>query len=67
MGDRRPEGVDGLPRQRAAATVGDGHRDQQRQPHLSFVEQLLDGNDRRFGVKSVENGFEHQQVNAAID
>ncbi len=60
MGDGGPEGVDGLPRQRAAAAVGDCHRNHQRQRHTSFVEQLLDGDDRRLGVEGVEDGLEHQ-------
>ena len=65
--DRDVERVERLTRQRAAAAIGDRHRDHQRQPHAALVERLLDADQRGLGVERVEDGFEQQQVRAAVD
>jgi hypothetical protein len=71
VADRGVERVQGLPRQRAAATVGDGDGDHQRQRSLALkaalLEHLEDGGDRRLGVQRVEDRLEQQQVAAAVD
>ncbi len=65
--DRDIEGVDRLPRQRAAAAVGDGDRDHQRQAHAALLEHLLDRDDARLRVERVDDRLEQQQIAAAVD
>ena len=65
--DRDVERVERLARQRAAAAIGDGHRDHQRQPDTALLERVFDADDGRLGVERVEDGFEQQDVRAAVD
>ena len=67
MLDRDAERVERLARQRAAAAVGDRHRDHHRQAHAALGEHLLDGDERGLGVQRVEDGLDQQQVGAAVD
>ena len=65
--DRNPEGVDRLTRQRSPASIGDGHRDHQRQPDTLLLEHLLDRDNPGLRVERVDDGFEEQQVAATVD
>ena len=66
MGHRGIERFHRLSRERAARGR-ERARDHHGQPAAPFVEQPQDGVDRRLGVERVEEGFEHQQVGAAVD
>ena len=59
------EGFDGLSRQ-GAARRGECAGDDDRQSHAAFCEEGFDGEDRCLGVQRIEDGFEHQQVGAAV-
>ena len=65
--DRGAERVDRLPGQRAAALVGDGDRDDDRQPRAAALEHLVDREQRRLGVQRVEDGLDQQDVDAAVE
>jgi hypothetical protein len=67
VGDRHPERIDGLPRERPAAAIGDRRRDHQRQADTLLLEHLFDGDDAGFRVQRVDDGFEEQQIAAAVD
>ena len=67
MPDRDVKGVEGLSGQRAAAAVGDGHRNHHRNTYAPFFEHLLDRGDCRLGVERVEDRFHEQQIDAAVD
>ncbi|MNL03783.1 hypothetical protein D3C87_1243310 [compost metagenome] len=67
MGHGVPEGFGGLARQGAAGGVGDGAGNHDRQFDAQFFEHALHGEDRRFGVEGVENGFDQDQISAALD
>ena len=56
-----PERLDGLSRQRAAAVVGDRHRDHDRQPRAALLEHLLARDDRGLRVQRVEDRLDEQQ------
>ena len=60
--DRAPERLDGLPGQRPAGQVDDGHRDPQRQ----LGSDLAGGGDRGLAVQGVEDGLDQQQVDATL-
>ena len=64
---REIERVHRLTRQRASALVGDRERDHQGQHHALLVLYFLNGDDRRFGIERVDDRFEQQNVNAAVD
>ena len=65
--NRVPERLGRLARQRASRRIGDRARDDDRQPSAATIERLLDREERRLGVQRVENGFDQQQVGAAVD
>ena len=65
--NRGIERVDHLARQRAAAEIGDRHRDEDRQPRALFLEHVLDRDDAGLGVERVEDRLEQEEVGAAID
>ena len=65
--DRDPERLDRLSRQRAAAVVGDRHRDHDRQSRAAALEHLLARDDGGFRVQRVEDGFDQQRVAPAVD
>lgn len=59
------EGFDGLSRQ-GASRRGERAGDDDRQSHAAFGEEGFDGEDRCLGVQRIEDGFEHQQIDAAV-
>ncbi len=61
-----PEGFRRLPGERAPGLVGDGARDDHREPPSALLEQRLDGEDRRLGVERVEDGLEQDEVGSAL-
>ena len=65
--DRGVERVDHLARQRAAAEIGDRHRDEDRQAHALLLEHVLDRDDAGLGVERVEDRLEQQEIGAAVD
>ena len=67
VGDRDPEGVDRLSRERPPAAIGDRHRDQQRDLGAPLVEDVEDGRDRRLRVQRVEDRLDEQHVRAAVE
>ena len=67
VADRHVEGVDGLPRQGPAAAIGDGDGNHQRQPDAPFLEDVLDGDERRLGAEGVEDRLEQEDVRAAVE
>ncbi|RMR97359.1 hypothetical protein ALP75_205063 [Pseudomonas syringae pv. actinidiae] len=67
MADRVPERFGGLARQGAAGGVGDGAGNHDRQFKTQFLEHTLHGKDGCFGVEGVEDGFDQDQVGAALD
>ena len=67
MLDGDVERIERLTRQRAAAAIRDRHRDHERQPHAARVECLFDPDDGGLRIERVEDGFEQQQVTAAVD
>ena len=56
VADGNVERLERLPRQRAAALVGDRERDHQRQADLLLEEDVLDRHQRRLRVQRVEDG-----------
>ena len=66
MAHRVPEGLDGLARQDPAGRVGDRARDHHRQADAAFLEHFFGGENGRLGVERVENGFDQDDVDAAI-
>ena len=67
VGDRVPEGLRRLPRERAPRGVGDGARNHHRQAHPVVVEILVDGVDGRLAVQGVEDRLDEQNVGPAVD
>ena len=67
VADGDVEGVDGLSRQRAPATVGDRHRDHQGHGGAARGEHVLDGDEGRLRVQGVEYRLDEQQVAAAVE
>ena len=65
--DRRPEGVDRLPGERAAGEVDDRDRDPERDLRPLLVEDVADGGDSRLRVQRVEDRLDEQEVDAAVD
>ncbi len=65
--DRGVEGVERLPRERTPAAIRNRDGDHQRQPDTPCLEHVLDGNERGFRDKRIEDGLEQQDVSAAID
>ncbi len=59
--------LDGLPREGAAAAVGERPREHDGEPAARFGGDLLDGEEGRFGVERVENRLDEQDVGAALD
>ena len=64
---RIPERLGQLPRQQAAGFVGDGAGDHHRHVDAAGLGDFGDRVQRRLGVERVENGFDQQQVGAAIE
>ncbi len=64
---RDVERVERLARERAAAAVGDRHRNHQRQADAAGRERGIDPDQRRFRVERVEDRLEQQDVGAAVD
>ncbi|MNK92639.1 hypothetical protein D3C87_1127690 [compost metagenome] len=66
MAHRVPEGLDRLAGQDAAGGVGHGARDHHRQAHAALLEDFLGREDGGLGVQRVEDGFDQDDVYAAI-
>ncbi len=64
---RIPERLGQLPRQQAAGLVGDGAGDHHGHVDAAGFGNLGDGVKRGLGVQRVEDGFDQQQVGAAIE
>ena len=61
------ERVECLARECSAAAVGNRRRNHDRQPTAPLCEGLLDAHERRLGVQRVDDGFNEQEVDAAVD
>ena len=64
MGDRDPERLERLARQRAAAPVGDRDRSHHRQPLAVILKALLDGEQAGLEVERVEGRLRQEEVDA---
>ena len=64
---RIPERFRQLPRQQAAGFVGDGARDHHGHVDAAFFGDFRDRVERRLGVQRVEDGFDQQQIGAAVE
>ena len=64
---RIPERLRRLAGQQAAGAVGDGAGDHHRHVDAARLADLDDGVDRGLGVERVEDGFDQQQVGAAVE
>ena len=62
-----PERRRGLARQQTAGAVGNGAGNHHRHIDAPRVADLGDGVDRGFGVERVEDGFDQQQIGAAVE
>jgi hypothetical protein len=67
VADRIPEGLDRLPRERAAGGIGDRARDHDRQIDRQLAHGAAHGVQRRLGVERVEDGLQQDQVGPAFD
>ena len=67
MAHRMPERGRRLAGKRASRAVGDGARDHERHLKAALSERLEAGEDRGLGVQRVEDGFDQQDVRAAVD
>jgi hypothetical protein len=67
MVHRVPERRRSLARQKTSRAVGDGAGDHHRDTHATRIGYVGNGRDRRLGVERVEDGFDQQQVGAALD
>ena len=64
---RIPERFRQLPRQQAAGFVGDGARDHHGHVDAALFGDFRDRVERRLGVQRVEDGFDQQQIGAAVE
>ena len=67
MAHRIPERRRRLAGQQASRAIGDGAGDHHRHAHAARFGDVGDGRDRRLGVERVEDGFDQQQVGAALE
>ena len=67
VGDGVPEGFSFLSGNHGFASATDGGGDDDGQSVRSVVEDFLAGHQCRFGVEGVEDGFDHEDVDAAFD
>ncbi len=67
MAHRMPEGGRRLAGKGASRSVGDGARDHERHLKAALGEGLEAGEDRGLGVQRVEDGFDEEDVRAAVD
>mmetsp|Transcript_36612 Transcript_36612/g.84976 ORF Transcript_36612/g.84976 Transcript_36612/m.84976 type:complete len:483 (-) Transcript_36612:1085-2533(-) len=63
---RMPEGRDRLARQDAAGGVRHGARDDDRQALAGVVHQLVHREDGGLGIERVEDGFDQEDIRAAV-
>ena len=56
-----------LARQQASRAIGDGAGDHHRHEHCARFGDVGDGRDRGLGVERIEDGFDQQQVGAALE
>ena len=64
---RIPERFRQLSRQQAAGLVGNGARDHHGHVDAAFFGDFGNGVERRLGVQRVKNGFDQQQIGAAVE
>ena len=64
---RIPERFRQLPRQQPAGLVGDGARDHHGHVDAAFLGDFRNRVERGLGVQRVENGFDQQQIGAAVE
>ena len=67
MGEGIEKRLDGLPREGAAAEVGDRARDHDGQVFSGLLEKAADGEESGLGVEGVEDGFDEEDVHSALD
>ena len=67
MVHRIPERRRRLARQKTSRAIGDGAGDHHRHAHATRIGDVGNGRDRRLGVERVEDGFDQQQVGAALE
>ena len=67
VGDRIPERFRRLSSEQPPGPVGDRARDHHRQLQAAFLHDFGTGENRRLGVERVEDGFDQQHVDAAVD
>ena len=67
MPHRIPERFRQLSRQQAAGLVGNGARDHHGHVDAAFFGDFGNGVERRLGVQRVKNGFDQQQIGAAVE
>jgi hypothetical protein len=67
VGDRAPEGVDRLARERARGGVGDRDGDHDGQAEATRLEDLVDRDEGGLRVQRVEDRLDEQEVDVAVD
>lgn len=67
VGDGVPEGFPFLGGNHGFASPSDGGTDDDGELVPGFVEDFLTGNEGRFGVEGIEDGFHHEDVDAPFD
>ena len=64
---RVPECLRVLPGEHPPTDIREGHRDHDRQLTAQFRKHRLDREDRRFGIQGIEDGLDHDQVDATFN
>ncbi len=67
MAQAVPERLDGLARQDAARSVGDGAGDHHGHALAGVFEELVDGEQRGLGVERIEDGLDQEDIGAAFE
>ena len=62
-----PEGFRGLPGKGTPGGIRDGAGQDQGQGNAALFEGVLHGEDRRLGIKRVEDGFDEDEIHAPVD
>ena len=67
MRNRIEESLGSLPRECTAAGVGNSARNHHREAQVAFGKHFIYGIQGSFGIECIENGFNKQQIDTAID
>ena len=67
MKDRNEKRLGGLPGKHASARIAESCGEHQRNPDFAGFHGLLNRIDCGLGIEGVENGFDEQQIDSAID